>query len=145
MKADTGGWFYIVLSIAFIIISALGKNKKKTTASLPPIKEPVPAHPEEKKWPRTLEDILSEVLDIPKPQEVVIANKEPVPLESNAKNLPVEVLNPTAPKQEVTPIPERKVEPIYKDSESAIPAFFENGLDLRQGIIYSEILNRKYF
>jgi hypothetical protein len=153
MKAEAGSWFYIILSIAFIIISALGKNKKKVTASPQPLNEPAPSHKEEKKWPKTLEEILSEVLDVPKSQEVIIAKEEIPVITQKAENSSNKNYEQEVPKHEIS-IPEKKTtttkpetnsEPKLKPNEIPVTVKFERDFDLREGIIYAEILNRKYF
>ena len=72
MKADAGSWLYIVLSIAFLILSAIGNKKKKPTSSTEPVNDDYePAAPTERDWPRSFEDVLNEVLEKPKQREVI--------------------------------------------------------------------------
>lgn len=149
MKADTS-WFYIVISVIFIIISALGKNKKKQEASVPPRKKPEydSGEPEPKTtWPKSFEDILTEVLEVPKTKEVIFRNEAPYvdetpsPVKEPEKK-PIKIQEEKK-LQEGDRNPKTAPEP--EEKEVFYPRFNVEEMDLRQGIIYSEILNRKYF
>ncbi len=174
MKADSGSWLYIILSIVFLALSAFGnKNKKKATTSTPPINdedgyEPVSpsqpsSRPSSRNWPKSLEDVLSEVLDVPKKPEVAYErpqtfSQETIPetnpysyenIDEEAESLETisnEVFNyETIPDDKYKRI-EHVESPISQiRKEDSEPILSLDNLDLRQGIIYAEILNRKYF
>lgn len=156
MKAESGSWFYIILSIVFLIISAIGKNKKKT-ASPSPVNddyEPEASVPTERKWTKSFEDILTEVMDLPQQQEVinrpgkeVVENK----VKEEADSLEVvidESFTYDAP-ENIKMGKTAKLAPVFNlnasEKEIDEPVFKEGEFDIRQGIIYAEILNRKYF
>jgi hypothetical protein len=171
MKADSGSWLYIILSIVFLVLTALGnKNKKKATTSTQPVNdeddyEPTPTtqspHAPARTWPKSLEDVLSEVLDGPKRPEVVYERPQPVRetilestqnsyerIEEEAQSL--ETISEEVFTYESIGSDKKRVEyvesPITNNkTEESEPVLAFNNLDLRQGIIYSEILNRKYF
>jgi hypothetical protein len=166
MKADSGNWLYIILSIVFLVISFFGnKDKKKTTTSTQPINddyEPTPSTPE-RHWPKSLGDVLSEVLDVPKQQQVVTEKPNPwnreVVLESpqnsyekiedEAKSLET-IEEETFTYESPVELKKNRVQTIDTPMSAEIkeerePAFAFSNFDLREGIIYAEILNRKYF
>ena len=170
MKADSGSWLYILLSIVFLVISAISnKNKKKASTSTPPINDDYePEAPPQRNWPRNFEEVLTEVLDLPKPkpQEVIVEqppSRTSVPLEStqnsyeNIENeaqsletIKEEIFTYEAPEEEKKqpdkPLTATKTEETIKaKKEGSLSIFGEKEFDLRQGIIYAEILNRKYF
>lgn len=166
MKADSGSWLYILLSIVFLVLSAVGnRNKKKATTSTQPVndEDDYEPSPSERNWPKSLDDVLNEVLDLPKKPEVVTTNPQPWSrdtileksygsyerIEEEAKSLETieaETFSYDSPeeiKRGYSPIivaPE-KVEKV----EEHEPVLVLSDFDLRQGIIYAEILNRKYF
>lgn len=167
MKADAGSWLYIVLSIAFLILSAIGNKKKKPTSSTEPVNDDYePAAPAEREWPRSFEDVLNEVLEKPKPREVIVEKPQSWSRETVLDNpyhsyerIEDEAQSLETIEEEVfsyeAPVLERKDEkPIYtpivvekeiKRTEESEPVLSNFDFDLRQGIIYAEILNRKYF
>lgn len=174
MKAD-GSWLYILLSIVFLVLSAIGnKNKKKYTTSTPPLNEeddfePIPSQPQRpvaetsRDWPRSLEDVLKEVLDVPGSREVVTEKPQTwsrdtilentqnsyEKIEEEAKSLEViesDVFTYDSPEEITKPVTFTYSEPVQVDrNEEREPVLSLENLDLRQGIIYAEILNRKYF
>lgn len=174
MKADSGSWLYIILSIIFLALSAFGnKNKKKATTSTPPINEeddyePVPptqrpTQSPSRNWPKSLEDVLSEVLDVPKKPEVVYERPQPVLQETIPESTPYSYESIDEEAESLETISndvfnyesssdntnsriqhvESPISQIKKDENGPILSL--DNLDLRQGIIYAEILNRKYF
>lgn len=174
MKADSGSWLYIILSIVFLALSAFGnKNKKKATTSTPPISEeddyePVPptqrpTQSPSRNWPKSLEDVLSEVLDVPKKPEVVYERPQPVLRETvlestqnSYESIEVEAESLETISDEVfsyESVSDDKISKIQHvespisqiKKEENEPVLSLDNLDLRQGIIYAEILNRKYF
>lgn len=173
MKADSGSWLYIILSIVFLALSAFGnKNKKKATTSTPPINdedefEPVPtsqapSQAPSRNWPKSLEDVLSEVLDTPKRPEVVYERPQPFSREEVLENTQnsyekiedeaqsLESISDEVFTYETLGQDKRKIEHvdapmISNTKEEHEPVLSLANLDLRQGIIYAEILNRKYF
>jgi hypothetical protein len=168
MKADSGSWLYIILSIVFIVISAISnKNKKKASTSTPPINDE-PASQPQRSWPRNFEEVLTEVLDLPKPkpQEVIVEQpRSPYggPLENtqnsyekieteaqSLETIETETFTYEAPvvetKKVEKPVSKEQVEnKKEKQKEESALVFGGKEFDLRQGIIYTEILNRKYF
>jgi hypothetical protein len=165
MKADSS-WLYIILSIVFVALSAFGnKDKKKATTSTKPLNDDYePEAPASgRKWPKSLEDVLTEVLDMPKQPEVARERPQTPPRSVVPENpynsyeeigeeaqsletIPEEIFTYEAP---VTAKPEKtkpaEVQHVAPREEEAVPAFAFSNFDARQGIIYAEILNRKYF
>lgn len=169
MKADSGSWLYIILSIVFLVLSAIGnKNKKKATTSTEPINDDY--EPEttstDRRWPRNLDEVLTEVLDMPKPRETSIERPVSRPVETVLESTQntYEKIEDEAQSLETieeetfsyeTPVVEKKADlpyfqkpsPIETDTktEEEAPILMASGFNLRDGIIYAEILNRKYF
>lgn len=167
MKADSGSWIYIVLSVLFLIISAIGKNKKKAeTASGPVGEELDTSQPNpEKAWPRNFEEVLTDVFDLPKQKEVSYEKPPSRNIYSERYEKPVETIDEEEAQSletteiekfsyETPVVPNEYVKPQYQSmvvkSEDKLPktleTVFESGeFNLKKGIIYAEILNRKYF
>jgi hypothetical protein len=162
MKAESGNWLYILLSAVFIILSLIGnKDKKKQTSSTQPINDDYePSRPPERHWPKSLDDVLTEVLDLPKQQQVVITENKPwareevldMPQNSYEKigeeaqsleTIEEEAFSYETP-AELSKSRVQRVESL-KEPEVREPQLVFSDFDLREGIIYTEILNRKYF
>lgn len=166
MKADAGNWLYIILSIVFIVLSLIGKDKKKATTSTRPLNDDyeIPDHTPERKWPKNLEDVLSDVLELPRqPQTVVetpqrsyrddILEKtsnsyEKIGEEAQSlETIEPEVFTYDSPEEIAKTKSSQRIAEV-KTPEKAEKAEYEpvfDQFDLKQGIIYAEILNRKYF
>lgn len=168
MKADAGTWVYIILGIVVFVINTIGKNKKKQDVTTKRPDADYEAPSETPKWPKTLEDVLADALDLPKPKEVVIPQKvkeekevrkdiyaekygkaaypveaqslETIEDEIYSLETPLEAKVIEMNKYQPMVVPKEIKKPEEKKEELALQQF-----DLRQGIIYAEILNRKYF
>ncbi|NJK94445.1 MAG: hypothetical protein HC905_05480 [Bacteroidales bacterium] len=61
MKADSGTWVYIILSVVFLIISALGKKKQQPVVAKHESEDEEFDTPSDneppRKWPKSLEDV----------------------------------------------------------------------------------------
>jgi hypothetical protein len=167
MKADAGTWIYIILGIVIFVINTIGKNKKKqnTTTQRPDADYDVPS--ETPKWPKNLEDVLSEVLDLPKQKEIIVPKEVKKEEKEVRKDIYAEKYGKPAYETEAqsletiedeiysleTPMeakPMTKYQPLSSTVEMKKPEEKKEELvfqhiDLREGIIYAEILNRKYF
>lgn len=169
MKADSGNWLYIILSIVFVVLSMFGnKDKKKPTSSTPPLNDEYePSPSSERKWPKSLEDVLTEVLDLPKQQQTTVKTASyPQDVLENPRNSYEKIEDEAQSLETIddevftyesssdlqknkmqtnnvqTVVTPSKVEQPQHESEPVVA--FSN-FDLREGIIYAEILNRKYF
>jgi len=150
MKAEGGGLIYIIISIVFLIISAYQKNKKKREQAAHPAEggeestHPTPG------WQKELEDIFGPVDPVP---EVVS-----VPSTRYDDNKPVATTIAEHERVErITP----KEGKIATNTDHRIMKDFPADLTVQEGheianidldefelekaVIYSEILNRKYF
>jgi hypothetical protein len=151
IKAESHSLIYIVISIILLIISSIGKNRNKKQLATPPSEEGVPSPPTT--WQQELEDVFTK-----------ISGEEPVHGNTNPKQEQVktETQTLTFPYIEPKPSPANVNQPTvtpFKESFSNAGLSFtsrqeENlsvrGIDmdeneLRKAIIYSEIINRKYF
>jgi hypothetical protein len=132
---DIGNILYILVMLAALIFSAYKKQKKaKRPMQMPD------DHPQQEGEPMVEEDVFEELRELfqqPKPkarpvvQEVKVEKKE-VPLHMQRKEEPKK---PNLPKEE-------PVELISVEDESS--EFDKEQIDLRQAVIYSEILKRPY-
>lgn len=169
MKAESGSWIYILLSVVFLVLSAIGnKNKKRAEAASRPDEEDYDTQPapSERNWPRSLEDVLNEVLEVPKKQEVVVERphswsqeyemEKPHTFEYHTEEAQsLETINDEIFSYETAMEPLNLDRPVYQSispiretevvEEVTEPEVQMHDFDLRQGIIYAEILNRKYF
>jgi hypothetical protein len=131
IKSESNSLVYIIISIILLVISTIGKNKNKKHTPLPSEGVPTP----QTSWSKELEDIFGK-----------IAEEKPIdPKDTHEKEKPVEEIQ----KRKVTPKPASDIafhvlnnehEELF--SERIIPI---DEHEMRKAIIYSEILNRKYF
>jgi hypothetical protein len=167
MKADSGSLVYILISVALLIISSLGKKKKPVN---PPAKDYTPEYEPETQvptprqtheWPKDLEDVFGKMFDveIPKPAEKPQTyEKETVP---ETPYFTYDSYKPENESLEVIADENQTLETIksneYERLSSSLlreevveekeeePAFAFDGSDLEKAVIYAEIVNRKYF
>lgn len=169
MKADSGSLVYIIISIALLIISSLGKKKKPVnppTTDYEPDYEPQPQAPRPQptnEWPKDLEDIFGKMFDVetPKPAEKPQSYEEeykPEPTYSSYENYTpenesLEVIKEETESLEVIKPNETEYiksdniiasETVY-DVEDEEPAFALETLEVEKAVVYAEIINRKYF
>lgn len=135
---------YIILGIIFIVAQAARKKKQRANAPLP--EEAVP----EESVPRKARDFLEQLFDLDEatsvPREVVQTDPPPP-----AKAQPLFSEAPVS--EAVSPFSGdvSRMETPYDMHENAItknpdvPPVKRKNFDLRQAVIYSVILERKYF
>jgi len=156
MKADGGALIYIVLAVISLIVSAVAKNKKKemqTTSSKPTSSEPAePKQPQQTTWQRELEDIFGKVLTQP---EVVVERQEyaePKPVVK--KEVKANAMSEEGLKGSSNSISAVNSDQIISETPSAFHIEEEehefaginfDDFELNKAVIYSEVLNRKYF
>lgn len=171
MKADSGSLVYIIISIALLIISSLGKKKKPVnppTTDYEPDYEPQAPRPQQaSEWPKDLEDVFGKMFDVeipkpaeaPKPVEKAQTYKEESVPES--PYFSYETYKPDNESLEVIANENQTLETIsaneYEQVKSSLlrdgideeqeeePAFAFDGSDLEKAVIYAEIINRKHF
>jgi hypothetical protein len=156
MKADGGALVYIVLAIVSIIVSAIGKNKRKGIPQVP--MNPKPAEQEAKPvepqatWQKELEDIFGKafsepemVSESPKNETVHTLEKKEVLAEVPDAKV-TEWNNYLQSKKTVVeePGPFADVE-IYTLEEEHSPLVSFGDFELSKAVVYAEVLNRKYF
>jgi hypothetical protein len=169
MKADSGSLVYIIISIALLIISSLGKKKKPVnppTTDYEPDYEPQPQAPrpqQTSEWPKDLEDVFSKMFDVetPKPAEKPQPYEEEYKPETTYSSYEsytpenesletikdetesLEVVKPNEvdyAKSDYTFVSEKEYE--IEEEESA---FALETLEVEKAVVYAEIINRKYF
>jgi hypothetical protein len=168
MKADSGGTLiYIIISIVLLIISSLGKSRKKPATPPTPDQEPEytdeipsPKPQQTTEWPKELEDIFGKMFDVepPKPEEKPTSYEEAYKPETypsfdkyqfnkdqsleviEEENQSLEVIHSNETEY-ISPIASIETEVEEKDERIFVPEEFE----IDKALIYSAIINRKYF
>jgi hypothetical protein len=155
MKADGGALLYIIIGIISLIVSAISKSKKKAARPYAPeySKEETP-HPQpepQATWQKELEDIFGKVFDEPEVVETKPQYNQPTKAEVIDEPISpyVEALNKYAQTKQGASA-EPKIydpikEPVYAEEETELASIHLNRSELSKAIIYSEIINRKYF
>jgi hypothetical protein len=169
MKADSGGsLIYIIVSIALLIISAMGKSKKKPVNQPMPEEEPdytdrqpIPPSQQTPEWPKELEDIFGKMFDPeqPKPEEKPKSyegeykpetypsfdnyqfNKDQSLEVIEEENQSLETIKAVETEEYISPI--NTVETEVKSEVDRV--FVLEEFEIDKAVIYSEIINRKYF
>lgn len=157
---------YIIIVIVGFIISALGKKKKKTAQRVVQNKQPQPTQPTQQKerpFLSNLEQLLNEELGIAEDkyentyeEEIQTKEYEPIldaPLSTldNTENILDTVPDESKGENIPTSIEYEDTSEIYKDSikdEEIIDVGEREVLekfDIKEAIIYSEIINRKEY
>lgn len=161
MKADSSALVYIIISIALLIISSIGKAKKQAGERPParppsrppsPMDEPVPTG-----LPREFEEIFGKIFTqeqqpVPE-QEIVYDNEEEfetseIPQNYNPQYESLETITEEAESLESINITEEPVASVNYtgiQEEQEYDNTYIQDIDLEKAIIYSEIINRKYF
>ena len=157
MKLADSGLGVVIYIIAFIIaiISSIAKKRAK---------EQEVHHPEPQKKPvKTWEDILAETLDIPKTYQAPKETREPTLQPASVPSKPE--INKTVQKSNEIKTKSTFVRTGLKDTHVYKPIDFKDGtympqenafqqesyakvdldFDIKKAIIFSEILNKKYF
>ncbi len=131
---DFGDILYVLAMLAALVFSVIKKsNQAKKRPSVPMDTEPDPFEPMEE------EPIIQDLRDLFKPRQ---PRPQPATEPSVQKTEPV-----TGRQTIISRIPHRLTKPlevIDLDETSAPTDLFEEGIDLRQAVIYSEILKRPY-
>lgn len=147
MKAESSNLVYIIISVVLLIVSAIRKNKNKNQTAQRPVEDsPTPQAP----WQRELENVFGKIIgeepEIEKtyPQrELLTTEKEPV------KTLQFEMSPIYSNFQDGSLKPFENLSVISVSNQQdggylkGIIELDEN--EIRKAIIYSEIINRKYF
>jgi hypothetical protein len=157
MKADGGALIYIIIAVVVAIVNAVTKSKKKeiTPAPSKPYHEenPEPQKTPQTTWQKELEDIFGE---LPKP-EVVIEKPAYEAPEPKTKPEPEIKAEPSMVDQwnkyqasnkmaEPELIPMEIDEHVHKSYSEPEPLPLDlEEFELRKAVIYSEVINRKYF
>jgi len=159
MKADGGALVYIILAVIAAVVNAVVKSKKKDSSIAPkpsPTGTPAPRHEPQATWQKELEDIFGNVLKEPEPVTKSQKQEEVNPFSSSkqeTKNIPqasitqewnkYAELKKSAGSESKTAI---KSEPLHViEEEHELAEFHIEDFELNKAIIYSEVLNRKYF
>lgn len=144
IKADGGGGalVYIILAVISLIVSAVSKSQHKKmpqgpATPQPQQPEPIPAEPQPT-WQQELEDIFGKVFTEPE------RKPEPAPVET--------VDNRVAEWNKYAQARESKPEDTHInahleviDEEEHHEMAMAEEFDLQRAVVYSEVLNRKYF
>jgi hypothetical protein len=148
-----------------VVLSLIGKDKKKVTTSTKPLNDDYSPREtaSERKWPKNLEEVLSEVLELPRQPEPVVETPSRQPgryealekVENTYEKIgeeaqSLETIEPETftydSTEEIAKNKSRIMEvktPLKAERQETEPVMDQ--FDLKQGIIYAEILNRKYF
>lgn len=157
IKADGGGGalVYIVLAVISLVVSAIGKSKKKGIPEVPTSRGPAqqedkPVEPQTT-WQRELEDIFGKVLSEP---EVSSEAPKHGPFSPSKKEAFPETLDPKVSElNKYAQSIDKKAEEARSDKHSELiaeeelhysAALFED-FELSKAIVYAEVINRKYF
>jgi hypothetical protein len=151
IKAESHSLIYIVISIILLIISSIGKNRNKKQLATPPSEEGVPAPPTT--WQQELEDVFTKMSGEEPAYGKTTPKQEQVKFETlTTKVSDIETKPSQANVNQTTAAP-------FRESVSNAGLSFtsrqEENLsvrnidmdenEIRKAIIYSEIINRKYF
>lgn len=130
---DLGNILYILAMLAAVVFSAFKKKKQVKRAEQMPEEMPTPYHPMDE------DDIVRELKELF--QQPKAAAPEPV----KSKVEPQPFLKPENTFKPKNRVKEPK-KPIFEEAESVEEGFGFNKeqIDLRQAVIYSEILRRPY-
>ena len=155
-KADGGGaLIYIILAVISLIVSAIGKSKSKGTHQAPPAPGPseqeTKPHEPEVTWQKELEDIFGKVFTEPEVSTQIPKN-ESAPVSSKKEVLSENVDTKVAELNKYAKFKEAKVEEdkptkhleVIEEEERSPLASVED-FDLSMAVVYTEVLNRKYF
>ena len=133
---DFGDILYILAMLAALVFSAIKKSKQSKKRPAAPVEtQPDPFDPMEEDEP-----IIQDLRDLFKPKPV---KSQPVPEVSKIKT---EQAKPFQ-KESLSQTPKRSTKTldiIDIDETTEANDFLEDGIDLRQAVIYSEILKRPY-
>lgn len=157
MKADGGALIYIIIAVVVAIVNAITKSKKKEIPSAPskPYYEenPEPQKAPQTTWQKELEDIFGElpkpevvvekpIFEPPKPKtepQVEVKTEPSMVDQWNKYNEPEKLAEPELIPMEIA----EHIHKTYNEPEPTLKDFEE--FDLRKAVIYSEVINRKYF
>ncbi len=151
MEAESNSLLYIIISIILLIISTVGKNKnKQKTIPQQTANEPQPT---QAPWQKELEDVFGELTGMKPANDKKYPKHEqweyePEPIKTQAfepilvsNELQKDFINP------IESIPTGNVNTINitKNEYVSDRYLFMDENEMRKAVIYSEILNRKYF
>ena len=139
MKAEGGSLIYIIISIVFLIFSAYQKNKKKVGQ---PTSEPneAPETNPQPSWQKELEDIFGPVNE---PEVVIAEQPRPVDIIQHQPVKEVKAFVPEKLQEKPTNQLHRQMIAVEEEHELAVIDIDE--FELGRAVVYTEILNRKYF
>jgi len=133
---DFGDIFYILAMLAALVFSAIKKSKQSKKRPAAPVEsQPDPFDPMEEEEP-----IIQDLRDLFKPKQT---RPQPVPAVSKVKTEQAKSFQ----RASIPKTPRRSTKPldlIDIEETSGSTDIFEDGIDLRQAVIYSEILKRPY-
>jgi hypothetical protein len=135
MKFDIGTIFYIVLIVGSVIFSAIKKNQKKHKEVIDSDEEATSETPQPT-WQRELTDILGMPTEPPKQKPIPVV--EPVSVVKPRPPEPVKTVPSAVPFQ-------HNPAPVLHEDDEHIGHSYVEEFDPERAVIYSEILNRKYF
>lgn len=170
MKADGGALVYILIAIISLVVSAISKNnEKKAKRPAPPVNdapewEEVPqpqASRPKTTWHQEFEEIFGEVTKPVykeySPEEIKPEfDKEPEYLGSQESIIANEAEEEIKPGYVGEAITENEssvyfhqhsgiIESLEEEQEMELQPVAREDFDLRKAVIYSEVINRKYF
>ena len=133
---DFGDILYILAMLAALVFSAIKKSKQSKKRPAAPVEtQPDPFDPMEEDEP-----IIQDLRDLFKPKPV---KPQPVPEVSKVKTEQAKPFQKASlsqtPKRSTKTLDIIDIDETTEDNE-----FLEDGIDLRQAVIYSEILKRPY-
>ena len=133
---DFGDILYVLAMLAALVFSAIRKSKQSKKRSAAPVEtQPDAFDPMEEEEP-----IIQDLRDLFKPRQ---PKPQPVPDASEFKTEQVKSYQQTSiPKTQRRSTKPLEVDDL--DETSGTADLFEEGIDLRQAVIYSEILKRPY-
>ncbi|TRX72274.1 hypothetical protein [Carboxylicivirga sp. M1479] len=134
---DLGNILYIIAMLAALVISALKKQKKaRAKEVMPDTNEPMQPSVEE-------EDILADLKDLfqqsTEKKEKVVPVQKPKP-----KHVPLHMQAKPQVKTKVRNVVQKPLDLKHDEYENDGFEFDKEQIDLREAVIYSEILNRPY-
>ncbi len=148
MKAESSSLVYIIISVVLLIVSAIRKNKNKNQTAPRPISEdsPTPQAP----WQRELENVFGKIIGEEPEIEKTITQRELLTIEKEPVNTLQFEMSPIQSNFQdgsTKPFQNLSVNSVNNKQDGGylkgIIELDEN--EIRKAIIYSEIINRKYF
>lgn len=128
-------FLYILFTIVFIVLGSLRKKKKQTISKNVKNNDAFEEIQNTDKRPKTIFDLLEQQFEEPENKIVEEEFQPPATQEPKLENQPVEMVENV----------ERQIDSAYVEEEIKKEDQHEPDFNLRSAIIYSEIINRKYY